>query len=379
MNSKLTQRKWIFRVGLTTLIVGSGLGLTGVLSAPAGAAVQPHQIEICHATSSDGHPFTTPTPAKWQITAPHGHGTLDALDIIPPFEAGTHGAKSWDAYEGLNWDTTYPGTDLTGEEIATAGCNIVEPAVGSITLDKLLAGDGVPVDTTDFDFTVTCQDATVADASPSVSPDDPALTVATDVPVGTSCTITETGTAGAASTSYSVDGATDVSGSSVTVTMASADQTVSVVFTNTYACAAGSTPDGEGGCTPDCVGTVENNQCTPCDPGFTPNGQGSCTPSCVGTVANNQCTPCDAGSTPDGQGRCTTVQDIVVTPPTPPTPPAKVTEVEGVSQSRGATQVQAVELARTGTNTLPLAELGLGLVLLGLGALIAARDERLTA
>jgi hypothetical protein len=367
VTSKQNQRKHIFRAGLVTLIMGSVVGLTGLFSAPAGAAVQSHQIEICHATSSQSHPFTTPTPAKWQITAPHGHGTVDTLDIIPPFAAGTFGSHSWAAYGGLNWDTTYPGTDLTGEEIAAAGCNVVEPAVGSITLDKVTSGDGQPADTTDFDFTVTCQDATVADASPSVSPEDPALTVATDVAVETSCTITETGTAGAASTTYSVDGGPEVSGTSATVTMASADQTIAVVFTNTYACASGSTADGQGGCTQQCVPTAENNQCTPCETG-TPDGQGGCTQSCAPTVENNQCTPCDAGETADGAGNCTTVEDVILTP----TPGG--TQVEGVTQTR-TPQVAAVELPRTGKATLPLVELGLGLVLLGLGALLAARDE----
>lgn len=374
MKNKLTQRKRIFRAGLATLVVGSVLGLTGVLSASAGAVVRPHKVEICHATSSVGHPFTTPTPAKWQITSPNGHGTLDTLDIIPPFEAGTHGGKSWEAYDGLNWDTIYPGTDLTGREIALAGCNIVEPGSGSVTLAKDLDGDGLPAGSTDFDFTVSCESATVTDGSPSVSPDDPALTVATDVAVGSTCTITETVPAGATA-SHSVDDGTDQSGSSVTITMADADQVVAVVFTNTYECPTGQTPDGDGGCTPDCVPGVGNNLCIPCESG-TPDGQGNCTPDCSPSEANNQCKPCGSGETPDGQGRCTEVDDIVITSTGSSDPtPRGLTEVEGVTQSRSATQVQGAELARTGSNTVPMVELGLGLVLLGFGALVFAREK----
>jgi LPXTG-motif cell wall-anchored protein len=85
-------------------------------------------------------------------------------------------------------------------------------------------------------------------------------------------------------------------------------------------------------------------------------------------VENNQCTPCDAGETADGAGNCTTVEDVILTP----TPGG--TQVEGVTQTR-TPQVAAAELPRTGKATLPLVELGLGLVLLGLGALLAARDE----
>ena len=69
----------------------------------------------------------------------------------------------------------------------------------------------------------------------------------------------------------------------------------------------------------------------------------------------------------------TIVEGSTLTPTPSPTP-----VVTPVVQVEGA-QVAAAELPRTGKSMLPLAELGLGLVLLGMGALIFARDEAITA
>lgn len=69
-------------------------------------------------------------------------------------------------------------------------------------------------------------------------------------------------------------------------------------------------------------------------------------------------------------GECQTPQ--VINTVVEQTPVAPVTEVLGV-------QVAAAELPRTGKASLPLAELGLGLLLMGAGALIFARDEAATA
>jgi hypothetical protein len=69
-------------------------------------------------------------------------------------------------------------------------------------------------------------------------------------------------------------------------------------------------------------------------------------------------------------GECQTAQ--VISTVVESTPAAPVTEVLGV-------QVAAAELPRTGKASLPLAELGLGLLLMGAGALVFARDEAATA
>jgi LPXTG-motif cell wall-anchored protein len=224
----------------------------------------------------------------------------------------------------MNWED--------GEATWDAQCGVpAEPAVGSITLDKVTAGDNQPVDTTAFTFSVVCDEATVPEAAPAIAPADPVATVATDVAQGSTCTIGETDAAGAASTSFSVDGAAGVAGP-VTVTMTDAEHVIEIVATNTFACPAGQVPNGQGGCGVDACPTVEGFQ---------------------------------ADTT-----LCTIVENTVVTQtPTPPAP----THVAGIQVTRAA------ELPRTGKSTLPLSELGLGLVLLGAGALLFARDEAATA
>ena len=62
---------------------------------------------------------------------------------------------------------------------------------------------------------------------------------------------------------------------------------------------------------------------------------------------------------------CTEVEPEVVEPETPPA--AQPTEVAGVVIPR--------TLPRTGTTTLPLLEIGLGLILLGAGALLFGRER----
>ena len=67
--------------------------------------------------------------------------------------------------------------------------------------------------------------------------------------------------------------------------------------------------------------------------------------------------------------QCLEVLPEVVTPPTPAVPdtPAAPTEVAGVVIPR--------TLPKTGTTTLPLLEIGLGLILLGAGAVLFGRER----
>ena len=339
MTTKHTPRTRIQRLGLGTLVAGIILAVTGLAAAPAGAAVNDHQITICHATASAQNPYSTPQPNKWQIMSPNGHG-FDADDIIPPFDAGSKGNHSWPAFPGLNWDAE-------GQAIHAAGCNEVPPpATGSVTLDKVTAGDGQPVGTTAFDFTVSCESGTVPDTTPTITPEDPALTVATGVEVGDSCTITETGAAGAASTTFSVDGGADAAGPAV-VTMTNAEQVISVLVTNTYQCPQGQTPDGQGGCT------------TPVD--VCPDIAGSQTDPAQCPAPVDQC-PTVAGLQTDTSLCPTVVEGSTITP-------SKPTQVEGAQLTRSA------ELPRTGTGTSRVALLGFGLVLMGAGALVFGREH----
>lgn len=349
--TKHTQRRRAFQSGLTMVILGAVLGVAGLVTNPAGASSRPlgsHQITICHATHSASKPYTSPHPAKWQITAPNGHDTHED-DIIPPFDAGSKGSHTWEAYPGKNWDTE-------GQTIWNAGCRVEDPGAGSVTLDKVTAGDGQPAGTTQFTFSVSCESGTVPSATPSIAPDDAALVVATGVTEGDSCTIDETGTAGGVP-SFSVDGGPAAPGP-VVVTIDDADQVVQVVVTNTYSCPEGTIPDGDGGCEAECEPTTENNQCVPCPTG-TPDGQGNCP------------TPVDACPTVDGVqtdvSECP-VQVIGGSVTPNPTPPV---EVKGV-------QVTAAELPRTGSTSVTLAQLGFGLLLMGAGAMIFGRDEAIT-
>jgi hypothetical protein len=344
MHKTPTQRKRIALVARLAIVAGATLAFTGFSVSPAAAAVNDHQIEICHATSSETNEFTTPTPNKWQITAPNGHGTQDPFDIIPPFAAGSHGGHTWDAYPGMNWSTTYPGTQVTGEQIFENGCN-TDIAPGSITLDKVTAGDGQPADTTDFVFSVVCEDATVPEAAPAVAPIEAAQEVATDVAAGTSCTIGETDAKGAASTTFSVDGGPEVAGP-VEVTIEDAEQVIQVVVTNTFACPSGQVPNGDGGCATDVCPEAGLQT----DPAQCP--QDLCPEAGVQTAL-----PC---------------AQVIGETVTQTAGPAQTTTVQGVT-------VAQAELPRTGKASLPLAELGLGLLLMGAGALVFARDEAATA
>ena len=356
MTKTPSQHKRIALGARLAIVAGAILAMSGLSMSPAAAdrpdgSADDHQIEICHGTSAqEQNPYTTPTPFKWQVMAPNGHDTHDGdqnsyPDIVPPFDAGSQGNHSWDEYAGKNWTTeVVPG--LTGQEIWAQGCTTDPIPEGSISLDKVTAGDGQPVDTTQFAFTVDCDgEATVPNGAPSVAPVDSALEVVSGASGEETCTITETGAAGAASTTYSINGGAEQSGSSAVVTFENSDQTFSVVFTNTFACPSGQVPDGNGGCTIPLVVTC-------------PVGQTHVDANTNGAV--------DAGECQTAQVTSTVVESAPVVPAAP------VTEVLG-------TTVVAAELPRTGKASLPLAELGLGLLLMGAGALVFARDEAATA
>ena len=239
------------RAGLATLVAGTVLAATTVVAPSASAAANDHQIEMCHATASADHPYSTVSPFKWQIVAPHGHGS-EADDIIPPFEAGSQGEHAWDAYEGS--DTWHDG----GAAIVANGCT----PLGSITLDKDTAG-----------------------------PNQPA-----------------------------------------------ADHPVAVVVTTTFAC----------------------------DPGHLADQDGTCTP------------PLDVCELLDGPqsdpALCPAVLPTAVAPVVPA--PAPATPATPVPNPALSTTVGAAQLPRTGTEEQALTAIGLGLLLLGTGATLAARQHR---
>lgn len=72
-----------------------------------------------------------------------------------------------------------------------------------------------------------------------------------------------------------------------------------------------------------------------------------------------------------GTRDCEQVEDVVITntPKTPVTPEVQPTQVAGVQVT------QAQELPRTGNTTLPLIEIGVGLMLMGAGALLVGKGQ----
>jgi hypothetical protein len=104
------------------------------------------------------------------------------------------------------------------------------------------------------------------------------------------------------------------------------------------------------------------DQC-PLVAGNQPQGT-DCTPPVV-----DEC-PDDVGLQPNGdQCSIAEVEPEVVVPPV--VPPAKPTTVKGEVLTRTA----PAQLPRTGTTTLPLLEVGFGLVLLGVGAMLFGRER----
>lgn len=347
MGTRTSHRSRTFRTSLAAAAAGIVLVLTGVSISPAAGSegrglVAPtdHQVAVCHATGSDDNPYSVVYPNTFQLFSPNGHG-WDEDDIIPPFAAGSQGANAWEAFDGHNWDD--------GEAIWAAGCAVttddevvLPPApAGSVTVDKELAGSGLPAGTTEFAFSVTCSAGLVPLAELGVAPVDEPREVASGLGVGDTCTISETGAGGAVATAFSVDGGAPVTGP-FEVTITEAGQGVAVVVTNTFACPQGQLDDGEGGCGVDACADV---------PGFQPTGA-ACAPVLIPPVVIENLPP--------------QAQAAVVGPTTTPRP----VQVAGIQVLPTAA---AQELPRTGLDTATLVLLGLGLVLAGAGGVVAAR------
>ncbi len=232
-----------------------------VVEAPAPAAAsaversvaetQPeeHKVLICHRTNAVTHPYAN---AKQEVDDSsvdgveppgndhqhHGGPAFDPNapyppphngdqwgDIIPPFYAD--GSPGY--WAPLNWDAA-------GQAIFNNGCvppTPPPPPVGSLAVEKVVAGDGTPDADVEFTVEVDCDgdefDTTlVFDETGALVFGDLPIT---DIPVGTECTVTETGDGGAGDVSY------DPADGTVTI---EEDETVTVTVTNTFDQAVGS-------------------------------------------------------------------------------------------------------------------------------------------
>lgn len=155
-------RKAIFAI-FVLLVVG--------LLAQAPASASEHQIRICHATGNPGH-YSMPIPTKQQISEDHGHtnGSDEAVhvgDIIPSFEAGSHGGQSWEAYPGLNWDEEGQAIWANGCEIpATTTTTAVETTT---TTEGTTTTDTTVIETTTTEATTTTEGTTTTEATTSTT------------------------------------------------------------------------------------------------------------------------------------------------------------------------------------------------------------------
>lgn len=520
MTSKQTLRKRIFKSGLAMLLLGATLGITGFASAPAAAGSGDGEVTICHRTNAPSNPYriitvafsgtdgslqgpdhtghdgpafdysALPSDSDYPYTTPRNGDQWG--DIIPPYG---------DSYPGKNWPVELNTPEEIAEFLATGcggstGCETDCNPAGRLTLEKVTDGPGEPqgAETTLFDFSVECltdNDDAVPDETPSLTPDDGETDVATGLDSEETCTVGETTTSTAFSTSYSVDGdAVDAVDGLVSVAFTSADQVISVVVTNTYPCPTGQTPNDEDGCesttstgdlSVDKVVTGNNQPpaatefsltvaCTSDEEAvdlgtqasFTltaaeaaevlsgiPTGatctvtetnaqgatattitvgggtassgtsvqgvtigddttvavvvtnafntSGGCTQNCgqifdeCPLIAGNQPagTDCDpppppplVDECPDDLGLQTNPDQCSVPEVIAPeviTPEVQVAGIQLVKAPTAPVAVAAAQLPRTGTDTIPMLQLGLGLIILGVGALVFGREQTATA
>lgn len=110
------------RTALAVITVAAMVAALFAVFGSSPSLASDHQITICHWAAGDGN-FTSPNPTKSQIQSPTGHDT-HSEDIIPPYDAGSHGGQNWDAYPGKNWDAD-------GQAIWNNGC--VDPSATTST------------------------------------------------------------------------------------------------------------------------------------------------------------------------------------------------------------------------------------------------------
>ncbi len=297
--------------------------------------------------------------------------------------------------------------------------------LGGLTIDKAVTGDDLPAADTAFGFTLACE---VDGDAVDLNGDDPGDTAtftltATDpaesfplLPTGATCTVTETDDQDADGTTWTGGTAIpDANGVSVTIGNAT---TVAVVATNAFNTTGGSTfgalsvnKDVSGDDVPaattefgfdvDCSNGVEESfELTAGDPAHVISGLPTGT-TCTVTETDDQDadgTTWTGGTAIPGAngvsvtiGNATTVAvtatndfDATVLPevivPETPERPNTVTPnpaVEPTANVKGevVTRAAAAQLPRTGTDALPLFQVGLGLILVGAGVMLFGRER----
>jgi uncharacterized repeat protein (TIGR01451 family) len=264
-----TLRRTTVTAGLTSVLMVSGFGYAGlafgagtVSADDSRATVVQGNINACpagFATLVDSSTTTTtqngvtvtvshlatdepnPFPAGGVTTLPAGTAilnvTLPAGTTLNGFTA-VKGGDGYNQYDGQYLTNLIPPVSNGGQIAGLSHffvCGTLtqtQPTTGSINVKKDVNGSG-PGSNGTFKVEVDCgaidQTLTLSDGQD--------LTV-DNIPDGTSCTVTETDTGGADSTSYTVNGGTP--GSSAPTFTVNAGDTDHVVVTNTYVAHEGS-------------------------------------------------------------------------------------------------------------------------------------------
>ncbi|MFL6206164.1 MAG: DUF5979 domain-containing protein [Acidimicrobiales bacterium] len=237
------------RAAVALLTIFTLLGLGGAV---AGAG-QEGSVTICHRTNSNHNPYVVESPSVQGQNGAADHlqehqgplwdptlkkQKIEWGDVIAPI-AGVSDDPSTPDVDESKGSQAYQELEEQqageGQAFIDRGCHAAEPPVvptHGVTLDKATTGGTAPTADTEFTFTVECESGDVT--SPvSIAPADDPVSVATGVAEDDLCTITETGSNGAETISFSVTGGTKDSSTASSVTVAvGADS--AVLATNAY-------------------------------------------------------------------------------------------------------------------------------------------------
>ena len=167
-------------------------------------------------------------------------GTTPITDIpvgtqcsVTETDAGGADSVTYDPNGGTAADPPTVTIDTEGETVTVTVTNTFDQEVGSLDVVKDVTGLGDPGDTT-FTITVDCDDDAFDETL--VFNEDESLasgtTPITEIPLGTSCTVTETDDGGADSVTYDPNGGT--AADPPTVTIDTEGETVTVTVTNNF-------------------------------------------------------------------------------------------------------------------------------------------------
>lgn len=376
------------RKALRIVVALSLLSVVGLSVASASADEEPNYT-ICHRTNSNSNPYVVITVDQSAVDGESGGDhyaqhkgpiwdpTLKAQkikwgDVIPPVP-GFH--------SGLNWDPQ------TSPAFIANDCATPPVPTHDVTLDKVTTGGTAPADDTDFTFEVLCEPAEEATEFVIAPEDDPVL-VGDGIAEDDLCTITETGSSGATAISYEVTGGTVDSTTADSVTF-SVDADVTVVATNGYpepptgdvtldkALSGGSAPTDN----PSYAFTVACDSGTVTSPANVTPDQGAALVA-DDVLQGDQCTITETGDFTDHDVTfMVTGGTEVSNTDTSVTFTVSSTDVSVVATNDYASVEGVVivpkgpaELPRTGAEDQRLFMIGLGLLAMGAGALVAKRE-----